>query len=294
MTSCRTVGTLRRPVQRIVSLAPSLTETLFHLQLGSSVVGMTEQCDTVEAAGVERIGGFSTPDTKRILDLRTDLVLGLDHFHSRVAGELAEAGVPAMLFNYPSVEEIFAAMEEIVRAADAVRAASPLVQALRDRVSRVRSAAGLRKGPRVFRLMTDDPIITPADVCFQTDAIRLAGGTTMELDFAESYVSVRLDEVLEFDPQVVLSCGIDSDAQEPKERCRGCKAVTRSCRRDVRELAKRPGWSSTSAAANGWVRAMTCGLLCRPGPRTVGAIEVMAEMFKESMQAQVAPQDAGR
>jgi iron complex transport system substrate-binding protein len=294
MAACRTIGTILEPARRIVSLAPSLTENLFFLGLGSRVVGVTEQCDLAEAAEVERIGSFSTPDITRIRELGTDLVLGLDRFHNRVAGELAEVGVPAILFNYVTVEDIFVGMEEIARAADAVEAVAPLTLGLRNRVSQVSSAAAGRDSPRVFRLLTDDPIVTPANACFQTDAIRLAGGTTMDLDFFEqAYVTVTLEEILDFDPQVIFSCGVD-EGQVPRERCRGCRAVTPPCRRDVGELARRAGWSSTSAAMHGYVKAISCNLLCRPGPGTVEAIEWMAEVFSQSTQAPVAPQGEGR
>lgn len=294
MATCRSVGTLREPARRVISLAPSLTENLFFLQLGSKVVGITEQCDVVEAAGVERIGGFSTPDLSRIRELEADLVLGLDRFQDRFADELTAAGIPMLLFSYATVDDIFAGMEEIARATGSVESAAPLFSALRDRVSRVRSVASLRQSPRVFRLMTDDPIITPANACYQTDAIRLAGGDTMDLSFAEAYVSVTLEDVLGFDPEVILSCGFETDEHAPKERCRGCKAVKRSCERDVRELVRRAGWSSTSAARQGQVRALSCGLLCRPGPRTVDGIELIAEIFSRSMRVPAASQDGRR
>jgi iron complex transport system substrate-binding protein len=294
MAACRMIGTVLEPARRIVSLAPSLTENLFFLGLGPRVVGTTEQCDLAEAAQVERIGSFSTPDIIRIRELGAELVLGLDHIHSRVADELAGFNVPAILFSYTTVEDIFAGMEEIAQAVDAVEAVTPLVTDLRERVSRVQSAAAGRDGPRVLRLLTDDPIVTPANACFQADAIRLAGGATMDLDFLkQAYVRVTLEEILDFDPQVILSCGVD-EGQAPRERCRGCRAVTFPCRRDVVELARRTGWSSTSAATQGYVRAVSCSMLCRPGPGTVKAIEWMAEVFSQSMQAPAAPRGEGR
>lgn len=275
------IGALARPAQRIVSLAPSLTENLLFLGLQPKVVGVTEHCELPpEAARTVKIGSFSEPDIKRIRELEADLVLGLDRFHNRFAGELGAAGIAMMLFNYLTVEDIFTSMDEIIRGVGAEQAGAPLVQGLRDRVSRVQSAAG-NGGPRVFRLMTDDPIVTPANSCFQTDAMKLAGGRTMELDFTESYVSVTMEEVVDFDPQVILSCGIEED-QQPKAQCYGCRAATRLCLRKVGSVAARTGWSGTSAAKEGGIHAISCGLLCRPGPRTVEAIELMAETFRQS------------
>ena len=143
MAACRMIGTVLEPARRIVSLAPSLTENLFFLGLGPRVVGTTEQCDLAEAAQVERIGSFSTPDI-----IRRELGAGwcwVGNIHSRVADELAGLNVPAILFSYTTVEDIFAGMEEIAQAVDAV-GVTPLVTDLREWVSRVSPAAAGRDG----------------------------------------------------------------------------------------------------------------------------------------------------
>jgi iron complex transport system substrate-binding protein len=63
--------------KRIVSLAPSITETLFELGLGKYVVGRTEYCDLpVHCLPVETVGGFSDPDINKILKMEPDLVIG--------------------------------------------------------------------------------------------------------------------------------------------------------------------------------------------------------------------------
>ncbi len=68
--------TLDHVPHRIISLAPSITETLFALALDSSVVGVTDYCDyPVPAKQKTRIGGILNPNIERILSLRPDLVL---------------------------------------------------------------------------------------------------------------------------------------------------------------------------------------------------------------------------
>lgn len=272
-------GQLTEPVDRIVSLAPSLTETLFSLGLGPLVAGVTEQCDVPpEAAEKPRVGTFSQPDVERISAARADIVLGLGRFHARFAGRLAEAGIPLVTFEYRTVEDVFSCMREIARIAGAKDAAASGLDRLRDRVERVRRAAERRRAPRVFRLMTDDPLVTPSLSCYQTDAMRIAGAETMELDVEEPYTPVGIDEVVRFDPQVVLSCGHDGE-RRARRRCKGCRASTPLCLRDVSRLATQDGWSRVSAAGEGRIHAIPCGVLCRPGPRIVDGIELMATLF---------------
>ena len=62
------------PPQRIVSLAPSLTETLFALGLGERVVGVTRYCaHPPEALELPKIGGYLDPSYEALLSLQPDL-----------------------------------------------------------------------------------------------------------------------------------------------------------------------------------------------------------------------------
>ena len=82
---------------RLVSLCPSLTELLFDLDLGSSVVGRTKFCIHPEPGvrSVERVGGTKNPRIDRIIELSPDLVL-LNEEENRIEDSraLAAAGVP--------------------------------------------------------------------------------------------------------------------------------------------------------------------------------------------------------
>ncbi len=71
-------------VKRIVCLAPSNTEILFFLGLGSRIVGVSEQCDyPPEAALIEKAGSFIAPDVEKIVSLKPDLVCGYGRIHDR-------------------------------------------------------------------------------------------------------------------------------------------------------------------------------------------------------------------
>src|SRR5215212_10182475 len=64
--------------QRVVSLAPSVTETLFALGLGNRLVGVTNYCDyPAEALKLPKIGGFMNPSLETIVSKRPDLVIGV-------------------------------------------------------------------------------------------------------------------------------------------------------------------------------------------------------------------------
>ncbi|RKY59973.1 MAG: hypothetical protein DRP94_01920 [Candidatus Latescibacterota bacterium] len=284
MKSPYIIGEVKKP-RKMVSLAPSLTEMLFFLELGEKVVGVTEQCDfPEEARRRERMGSFVHPDIEKISSLRPDLILVLERIHRRFIEDARGRSLPLLVFpNMEKVEEVLGAMEEIARIAGDEGRGEELVGSLRKRLEEVQKRVKPFPPVRVFRLMTDDPIISPTCSCYQFDAIRLAGGEPLPLNFEEPYTSVGLEEVMDFDPQVVLSCGRRAE-ERPKEMCPGCRAERPPCRRVVEEMARREGWRETSAAKEGRIYPTPCWLLCRPGPRIVDGIELMAKLFHPEAQ----------
>ncbi len=102
------VPDLAEPPKRVVSLVPSMTESLFALGFGPSVVGITDYCIYPEAplAGLPRLGGTKNPDISRLLALRPDLVMANQEENTPVAIEaILAAGVPVWLTFPLTVDE---------------------------------------------------------------------------------------------------------------------------------------------------------------------------------------------
>jgi iron complex transport system substrate-binding protein len=83
------------PFRRIVSLAPAITETLFHIGCGNNVVGRTEYCDwPEEATSVPIIGGFISVDVQSILNRTPDMVIGTS-IHRNILNDVRKSGINA-------------------------------------------------------------------------------------------------------------------------------------------------------------------------------------------------------
>jgi ABC-type Fe3+-hydroxamate transport system substrate-binding protein len=84
---------LPEPPRRVVSLVPSITETLFHLGVGDTVVGITDWCIFPEDLSLPRVGGTKNPNVDAIRALSPDLVhMNLEENqrkHAEVIGEFA-------------------------------------------------------------------------------------------------------------------------------------------------------------------------------------------------------------
>lgn len=271
---------MKSPI-RIVSLAPSHTEILFALGLGEQVVGVTANCDyPPEAAGKTRVGLFAEPDLARIISLQPSLVvasanLRLDDSRRE---ELQKAGILVRDFLPRTVAELLQGMEEIAGLAGAGAAGRNLVASLRERTARLQEKMSRSGRPRVFFLMTEDPLTTPGPASCQYDALFLAGAGLLPARQEVSFLYLSWDEVVEYDPEIVIACGT-APGRAPRKRCPGCRLANPPCAREVSGLLSHPRLAGVTAVKKGRVFPVPCTWLCRPGPRLIDGIEKLSTLF---------------
>ena len=112
---------LADPPQRIISLAPSITEILFAVGAGDRVVGVSTYCDyPPEATRIDRIGTFLQPNIERILAKRPDLVIGVPSPSNRTSVEhMQQLGLRVLIVDPERVADIMAAIRTIAAAVGA-------------------------------------------------------------------------------------------------------------------------------------------------------------------------------
>lgn len=268
---------VKLPAQRIISLAPSITEILFYLGLGERVAGVTVQCDyPAEVKEKSTIGSFLKPDVQHIARLSPDIIIGLADLHKHLP-EAGGMGTGYILLDYHSVREVLDAMEVVAGIAENVKTASEKVASLRRRVDGIQKEASGHPAVRTLFMMYDDPVYTPGCGSYQYDALKIAGAAQMPYNNAQ-YERVTLEQVVDFDPGVIFACG-RRRGETPRKICPGCEAENPICLRIVDNIAGRPYWRETSAARSGMVLALPCDWLCRAGPRLIDGMERIAEIL---------------
>lgn len=252
--------------ERIVSTAPSITETLFAMGLGSRVVGDTIFCNfPPEAAKVPKIGSLLHPDVEAIVALHPDLVIVQNKYRS-LPDQLNRLHIKYVEVPSDDLRGIFEGAREIGRAAGSPQAAQQLISSIESRFDRVRKgAAGLPK-PRVAFIVGHtgnrlEGLIAGAAHSYFSDLIEIAGGIDIFADSASPYPRISLEEILSRNPDVILEL-----AGQEKEK------------RDevVRLWAEHP---SIRAVANGRVYAIPPGPFLIPGPRAAEAAESLLQML---------------
>lgn len=171
----------RAPARRVVSLAPNLTEIVFAVGAGSSLVGVSDFSDfPPEAAAVPHVGGLD-PSAERVVSLRPDLVLATADGGNRkgAVSALEAAGIPVLLVPGGSLDEVLSGIRLVGERVGRNEEADRLVRRLADRrTAVVRAAAGRRK-PRTVLLVWPEPPQAAGGKTFLDDVLTEAGAENL-------------------------------------------------------------------------------------------------------------------
>lgn len=251
--------------QRIISLSPSTTETLFAIGAGDQIVGVTTYCDyPAEASTKERIGGFSakTISIETIISMNPDLVIAGISAHQPIADILKEAGIAVLSVEPRSIEEIKALIKELAIITGHEKQGDSLLENINSRISAINvKLKSLDEGEkvRVFYEVWDAPLMTAGPDSFTGQMISLAGGINIFSDVSGDYPQVSSEELISRNPQVILSSDTHGD------------------KLSIEAMGEREGWKSIDAYKNNKIILLDGNIVSRAGPRVIDAIEIISK-----------------
>ncbi|MBZ5535673.1 MAG: cobalamin-binding protein [Acidobacteriia bacterium] len=259
----RTVMVPEHP-QRIISIAPSVTELLYALGLAQRVVGRSDYCDyPPEVRQKPSVGGLIDPNIEVIVSLHPDLVIGTPEINKiAVADELMHFGIPLYGVHTTSVDDVFRALEDVGALTGNQAQADALVRSLRERRDAVVNQVAGRPRPRVLYLVWYNPISVPGRGAYITDLISLAGGESISGDLKQDWAQLSLEEIVRRDPEIILL---------PKNN--GNSPA-------IEQMRSWPGWSHTTAVQTNRIFKVEDNA-SRPGPRLFDALEQFAKYFHQ-------------
>ena len=176
-------------IERVVSLAPNLTEIVYAVAAGDRLVGNTTYCDFPEPAqSVQKVGDTLQPNIERILALRPDLIfISTSSQLEAFTRQLNEHGIPVYVTDPHDLDGVFRSIENIGRLLDHAADANDLVAKLRARTATVEGAVRGRKPVRVFYQLSAEPLYTAGRDAFVTDLIKRAGGLSVTAHVPEAW-----------------------------------------------------------------------------------------------------------
>jgi len=201
------------PAQRIVSLAPHVTENLFAAGVGDRVVAAVDYSDTPpDAAQLPRVGGYSRLDLERILAFQPDLVVAWASGNpADVVARIEALGIPVYRSQPNRLDDIAKTLRNLAYLAGNPAAGERAAQAFLARRDALAARYAGRAPVRVFYQIWDRPLRTIGGQQILTDVMRLCGGVNVfgALDALAPTVSV--EAVLAADPEVIVASGMGEE-----------------------------------------------------------------------------------
>ncbi|PYU49473.1 MAG: hypothetical protein DMG48_16590 [Acidobacteria bacterium] len=259
-----------QPVRRIVSLAPSLTETVYALGLQDRLVGDTEFCDyPPDAQKKTKVGGAINPSLEQIAALHPDLVLvtkGLNRLETVHA--LDSLGISSYATDPHTVNDIIASSKKLANLLGVPDAGASVAAEMEHQLAALQQRLASSPAKRVLFVVWHQPLISVGKHTFIADALRYAGAVSI-VDAEQDWPQVSLEEAARLQPDYLAFAASHSEASPP-----GLEA-----------LSTLPGWRIMEAVANRRY-AVISDAVNRPAPRIVSAIEELARQLHPELFAE--------
>ncbi len=250
--------TVKANPQRIISLAPSITEMLFALKLGDRVVGVTSYCDFPdEAKAKEKVGDTIKPNLERLIALKPDLVLiSTASQLEKITQQLDQLGIPVFVTSPQSVAGVLTSLRKIGELTGASPQAEALAAEMQTRITAVQRQATTNSAPRVLYILQLSPLITAGKDTFINDLINQAGGHSISGEETTDYPQFSREAVIARAPEVIII-----------PASHGAELVNIE--------AIKQAFGTTPAIKNNRLVRINPDLVSRPGPRIVEGLEAL-------------------
>lgn len=252
---------LPQPAQRVVSLAPHVTEMLFAAGGGERIVGTVSYSDYPPAArNIPRIGDNRQVDIERLIALKPDLLVVWRHNASaRQMEQLRKLGIPLFYSEPHKLDDVPDTLLRLGQLLGTEQQARQSAAELRRQLNSLSARYRNRPAVRVFYQVWDRPLYTLNGQHIVSDAIRLCGGENVFARLPLAAPSISIEAVLKEDPEAIVSGDRRDQATSGLDIWKQYPALL--------------------AVRRGNLFAVDADLLSRSGPRIVtGAAELCAKL----------------
>jgi iron complex transport system substrate-binding protein len=251
--------------ERIVSLSPTATESLFAIHAGDQVVAVDDQSNYPAEAPHSKLSGYQ-PNVEAIAGYRPDLVVAAFDPSGLVKG-LRKLNIPVLLQPAATnLDEAYAQIETLGLATGHEPGAKAVVTRMRARIAELVASASAGKSISVYHELGPD-YFSATSKTFIGSIYKLLGAENIADGAggkAPDYPQLSAEYILSANPDVIVL----SD--------------TKCCGQSPETVAGRPGWSKIAAVRNGHVIPVDDDIASRWGPRTVDFVEIVARAIAEA------------
>ena len=204
---------LNEPAQRIVSLAPNITEILFHIGAGQQIVGADERSNyPSQATRIVRVNNHATANYELILSLAPDLVIAWQSGNGETIIErIRELGIPVFIVETRRLNDISELFKRLGQLSGQSEQALQKAAEFDSELNRLRTVNQAKKPIRTFYQIWSDPLITLNGQHMVSDVITLCAGTNIFAEAVPLVPYVNIESILAADPQVIIAGGSEHE-----------------------------------------------------------------------------------
>ena len=258
--------TLARPAQRVIAIAPHVTELLFAAGAGDKIIGAVTYSDHPEAAKrIPQIGSNRQIDLERVIAMKPDLVVVWMHGSSeRQIDQLRQLGIPIFHSEPRKLDDIADSLTRLGKLLGTEAVANGAAAELRARLAALASQYANRAPVRLFYQVWDKPLYTLNGGHIVSDAVRLCGGENIFAKMKVTAPVVSVEAVLQEDPEAIISSAERSET-------------------DGGVNLWKP-YPSLTAVRRGNLFRIDGNLLNRSGPRMIAGTAALCEKLEQARQ----------
>lgn len=249
--------------QRIVSLAPSITEIIFSLGQQEKLKGVTLYSDYPPAAQeIPKVGSYVHLDVERIVALKPDICFAIkDGNPIHIIEKIVALNIPVFVIDPRNMEQIILTTERIGEVLGARDKASELATDMRCRLEKVKATiAKASSRPAVFFQVDASPVVSAGEGTFTNELITLAGGRNLAAE-TTGYPKYNWEDILALQPEVVIVASMAGGFTSEKLK---------------NEWQQ---WPQLPAVRTGRLHVVEAGMFDRPTPRLFQGLEVVAKII---------------
>jgi iron complex transport system substrate-binding protein len=251
-----------RPPQRIISLIPSITETIVALGAADRLVARSDFDTDPDLAYLPTVGQGLTPSLEQLTMLQPELVVAWpDNATRSVIGQLADLGVTVYSPEVQTLADIRQTTRELGAMLGLEEKADSLLTFIDMELEATQRAVAGRERPMVFYVVWPDPVTTAGPGTYIHELILIAGGRNVFDDAPGLWPQVSLEEVVQRDPDIVL---LSQAGEGPL---------------DVERLRGSVGWRELEAVREERIFQVDANLYNRPGPGVSEAVRRLARLI---------------
>jgi iron complex transport system substrate-binding protein len=224
---------LSGPAKRIISLAPNITEVLFHIGAGEQIVGADEYSNYPPAAKeIQRVSNYAAANYELILSLKPDLVIAWQSGNGdKIIEPLRKLGITVFVVETREIEQVPNLFRRFGKLSGQDKIAEKRALEFTERLKKLRTTNAKKLPVRTFYQIWDEPLITLNGKHMVSSVIELCGGVNIFADAIPLVPYVNIESVVAADPQVIIAGG--SQDEQPHwfkswQKWSGISAVIKS------------------------------------------------------------------